>query len=226
MWSLNHEIMEINLQAQIREAQEKLPADVIAGVVYGPGFTNKNLKFKRLELEKVFAAAGESNLITLNIEGDKPLSVLVKDIQRDNQRGLINHIDLYKVDMSKKIVTNIPLHFSGESKAVKELGGMLDKNMHEIEVECLPKDLIDHIEVDISGLLTFEDVIKVKDLKVPANIQVMAHDSEVVALVLEPRVEVEPTPAPVAAPVATDKKDEKGGDKGDKKDEKKSSDKK
>mgnify|MGYP001764461824 CR=1 FL=1 len=157
--------MDITLQAQNRESKEKVAADMISGVIYGPGFANKSLKFKKNEFDKVFETAGESNLITLNIEGEKPLSVLVKDVQRDSLKGFIIHVDLYKVDMSKKIVTHIPLHFSGESKAVKELGGMLDKNLHEIEVECLPNDLVDHIEVDISVLNTFDDVIEVKNLK-------------------------------------------------------------
>lgn len=191
--------MELKLQAEKRVRNEKLPADSLAAVLYGKGVTNQSLKIKRLAFEKVFAAAGESNLIDLDY-GDGGAKVLVKDVQHDVLKHVPTHVDFYQVNMKEKITTEIPLHFNGEAKAVRELGGMLMKEVHGIEVECLPGDLVDHIEVDISSLNTFDDVIRISDLALPKGFRLLHNNPEdVVAMVVEPKAE-EPAPAAEAAP--------------------------
>jgi len=189
--------MEIKLAAQKREKNEKLGKDVVPAVVYGKGMESQSLQVKRSELEKAFKTAGESNLITLDF-GAGPIKVLVKETQRDVLKGFFTHIDFYQVNMKEKIKTEIPLHFIGEAKAIKELGGVLIKDMDAVEVECLPGDLVDHIDVDISVLNTYEDAIRLHDLKIPAGLTLLSHDG-MVAAVREPRVEVV---EPVAAPAA------------------------
>jgi large subunit ribosomal protein L25 len=214
--------MDIKLSAQARAKGEKLSKDFVAGVLYGKGVENRMLKVKRVEFEKTFKAAGESNLITLEL-GGAPIKVLVKETQRDVIKGFFTHVDFYQVNMKEKIKTEIPLHFIGEAKAIKELGGVLINDMDSVEVECLPGDLVDHIDVDISVLNTYDDAIRLHDLKIPAGLTLLSHDG-MVAVVREPRVEVEEpvVAAPVegaaegAAPVegaapATDKK--AGGEK-------------
>ncbi|MFA5024348.1 MAG: 50S ribosomal protein L25 [Patescibacteria group bacterium] len=183
--------MELKLQASQRVKNEKLDADFVPAVLYGKGIANQTLKIKRVDFDKVFAAAGESNLINLDF-GQGNVKVLVKDLQRDVVKGFFSHIDFYQVNMKEKITTEIPLHFKGESKAVKELGGMLMREVQEIEVECLPSDLIDHIDVDISSLVTFADIIKISDLSLPVGFKLMHHHAEdIVAMVVEPKVEEE-----------------------------------
>jgi len=185
--------MDIKLTAQKRVPQEKLAKDFLPAVMYGKGVINENLKLKRSEFEKTFKAAGESNLITLDF-GSGPVKVLVKETQRDVLKGFLTHVDFYQVNMKEKIKTEIPLHFVGEPKAVKELGGVLIKDMSSVEVECLPGDLVDHIDVDISGLNTYADAIRLHDLKIPAGLTLLLRSNEMVAAVREPRVEVEETP--------------------------------
>ncbi len=210
--------MEIKLSAQTREKNEKLPADVIPGVLYGKGVENKSLKIKKVEFEKAFSDAGESNLISLDL-GTGAVKVLVKDIQRDVLKHTFTHVDFYQVNMKEKITAEIPLHFIGESKAIKELGGVLIKDMDHLEVECLPGDLADHIDVDIAVLKTFDDAIRINDLVLPQGITAASHTNEMIAAVREPKVEAEPTPvvaeavpaagAPAAgAPAAGVKKEE------------------
>ena len=205
--------METKLSAQLREKNEKLEADFIPGVIYGKGVENKNLKIKKVEFEKAFAKAGESNLIDLDF-GSGAVKVLVKDIQREVLKGTFSHIDFYQVNMKEKITTEIPLHFIGEAKAIKELGGVLIKDIDHLEVECLPGDLVDHIDVDISVLNTFEDGIRINDLNLPKGIVPTSHTNDMVAAVKEPKVEEEPTPAAAetapaaAAPAAGEKKEE------------------
>lgn len=197
--------MDLKLNAQLREKNEKLSADSLAAVLYGKGVNNQSLKLKKTDFDKVFKVAGESNLITLNF-GKEDIKVLVKDIQRDALKNFVTHVDFYQVNMKEKITTEIPLHFVGESKAIKELGGVLIKDIDAVEVECLPGDLVDHIDVNISVLNTFEDAIRLDDLALPKGLVLAHHHSnEVVAAVIEPKVEEEPAveaPAAAATPAA------------------------
>ena len=192
--------MEIKLTAESREKNERLGVDLIPGVLYGKGVENKSLKIKKVDFEKAFAVAGESNLISLD-SGSGAVKVLVKDIQRDVLKHTFTHVDFYQVNMKEKITAEIPLHFIGESKAIKELGGVLIKDMDHLEVECLPGDLVDHIDVDISVLKTFDDAIRINDIALPKDVATVSHTNEMIAAVREPKVEAEPTPV-VAAEVA------------------------
>jgi large subunit ribosomal protein L25 len=92
--------------------------------------------------------------------------------------------------MKEKVTTEIPFEFVGEAKAVRELGGMLMREMDSIKVECLPSDLVDHIDVDLSVLATFDDVITVADLALPAGFELKRNNPEdLVAKVIEPKVQ-------------------------------------
>jgi large subunit ribosomal protein L25 len=193
--------MELKLTAQSREPQEKLSPDFVPAVLYGKGVVNKNLKVKKIDFEKAFAKAGESNLIELDL-GGSAAKVLVKDYQKDAIKGFFTHVDFYQVNMKEKITAEIPLHFVGESKAIKELGGALIKDMDTLEVECLPGDLVDHIDVDISVLRTYDDAIRVNDLPLAEGLVLVHHTSEVVAAVMAPKVEEEPVAPAVEAAAA------------------------
>ena len=200
--------MEAKLQAEKRDKNEKLSPDFIPAVLYGKGIESQSLKLKRVDFEKTFAIAGESNLINLDF-GQGAVKVLVKDSQRDVLKYTFSHVDFYQVNMKEKITTEIPLHFVGESKAVKELGGMLMKSINELEVECLPSDLVDHMDVNISVLSTFDDVIKIGDLILPTGFKLLHNNPEdVIAMVVEPKVEVEEEKPVEAAPVVEEKKEE------------------
>lgn len=189
--------MEIKLTAYLREKGEKIGPDFVPAVIYGKNVENKSLKVKKAELEKAFRSAGESNLINLEI-GSEISKVLVKDTQNDVLKGFFTHVDFYQVNMKDKVHAEIPLHFIGESKAVKELGGALMKDIDALEIECLPGDLVDHIDIDISILNSFEDAIRVNDIVLPAGMKLVNHTNEVVAAIREAKVEVE---AAVVAPV-------------------------
>ena len=120
-----------------------------------------------------------------------PTKVIIQDIQRHPLSNAIIHADLHQVKMTEKLRAEIMLHFVGESVAVKELGGVLVKNLDHIKVETLPADLVSEIAVEISSLKTFDDVIHVKDLAVPKGITVLDKEDEVVVLVTPPRSEEE-----------------------------------
>lgn len=199
----------LKLEAQKRDKAENIKTMIktgfIPGVVYGPHLkANKLVKAPINDLRKLIAAAGESTLIDLLVDGKAEGKVLIKEEQRDAVRDTLTHIDFYEVDMSKEIHTEIPLHFIGESKAVKELAGALIRSINEIEVRCLPTDLVNHIDVDISVLTSFDDVIKIHDLKLPKGIKLAHETDDVVATVAEPKAEevFETAPAAGAAEAA------------------------
>ncbi|MFA5420414.1 MAG: 50S ribosomal protein L25 [Patescibacteria group bacterium] len=208
--------MDLKLKAEKRERKEKLENDFVAGVIYGPSSEPESLKLNRNEFVKVYKVAGESNLIELDFNGKK-VNVLVKDTQKHQTKDNFIHIDFYEVDMTKTITTEIPLNFVGESKAVKALGGLLVKNMDELSVECLPLDLVDHVDVDISVLDEIGKSIHVEDISISSKIKVFNNPRDLVASIIEQKdeddkktevaeVKVDDSKKKESAPSSTDKK--------------------
>lgn len=183
--------MEMKLTGSIREEREKVGEDLVPAVLYGRNVANINLKINRVELDKMVKEAGESNLISLTYGDSAPVKVLIKEIQRHSVNGRLQHVDFFQVNMAEKITTEIPLEFVGESKAVRELSGLLVRNIDALEVECLPNDLVSHIEVDISVLATFDDEIRVSDIKLAKGLELLTDAESIVALVMPPRTEAE-----------------------------------
>lgn len=190
------------------KAKKVRDSGFIPGVIYGGKAESLSIKVKDLDFNRVFAMAGESHLIDLIVDGASTTKVIVKDVQKNYLSGRISHVDFYQVDMKKKISTAIPLHFIGESKAVKELGGTLVKNIDELEIECLPESLVDYIEVNLSSLENFHDAIKMSDIKLPAGMELASEADEIVAAVLEQAKEE--VKAPVAEAAPTEVKAEEG----------------
>ncbi len=195
--------MEFKLSAENRAKKEKLSHDIMAGVLYGRGLEARSIKLNYNAFVKIFNEAGESNIITLSLDG-KDYPVLVKSTQKDVLKSNYIHVDFYQVNMKEKVKAEIPLEFVGESKAVKEMSGVFLANIDELSVECLPADLVDHIDVDISGLVAYGDMIRLKDLNLPLGMEIMHHEAnEVVCVVDEPKkVEAEPE-ATIAAGAAS-----------------------
>ena len=191
----------VSLDAQQRDIIGKKVKTIRAqgvtpAVLYGHGIENILLSIPTKTLEKVYKQAGESTLLDLTVDGKDQRKVIIQDIQYDNVKGNIIHIDLHEVKMTEILTTEIPLKFIGESKAVKELAGVFVANMDHLKVECLPGDLVREIEVDISVLVDFESAIHIKDIKTPKGIEVLDNGDEVVAVATPPRAEEEVVAAP------------------------------
>jgi large subunit ribosomal protein L25 len=192
----------LSLAAEIREVSGKKVHNLrteglIPAVLYGHKTENKNLVVKVIEFAKTFEAAGESTLIDLKVGQEKPVTVLIHDVQHDHLSNQIIHVDFYQVRMDEKITATVHLKLLGEAPAVKELGGILVTSMEHLEIKCLPGDLIKEIVVDLSGLKSFGDKILVKDLQVSDKVEVLAPAEASVISVAQPRMEEE---APAAAP--------------------------
>lgn len=163
----------------------------LPSVIYGRGVENVNLKVDAKTFSEVLAhSSSESILINLDIEGEGNRSVFLKTIQHDALTGHPIHVDFLAVNDKTEITANIPVNLIGESKGVKA-GGILEQYAHTIEIICLPKDLPDFIEKDVSGLDT-GDSLHISDLDLPAGAKathagdvVVAHVGKPAALVSE-----------------------------------------
>lgn len=162
----------------------------IPSVLYGRNFSPISIIVDKKDLLKVLQHASESTIIDLDAQKDN-FKALIRDIQKDPVTDDILHVDFYKVDMNQEIQTEIPLKFIGVSPAVAELEGNFITNKDAIKVECLPDKLVGEIVIDISSLKTFEDLIHIKDLPVPAGINVLEEEDDIVAQVTPPLSEEE-----------------------------------
>lgn len=162
----------------------------VPAVVYGHGFKPLSIQVPLKDFERVYAEAGESTVVYLNVNGqDHP--TIIHDIVRDAVNDKFLHADFYKVRLDEKIHAKIQLNFIGESSAVKGLGGILVKNMSEIEVGGFPQDLPHQIDVDISDLTELRSHIQIKDLPISSKLEVKAEPEAIVALIQEPISEEE-----------------------------------
>lgn len=176
--------MTITLPITLRDKSIKLETlrknGEVPAVVYGANQESLSVSMEAKVFDKVVKEAGESTIIELT--GLKnPLEVLIKEVDFNPIKGQINHVDFYVVDKGKEMTTHVTLHFSGEAPAEKT--GLINKVMHEIEVTCLPKDLPNHLDVDLSLLVEVGSKILVKDLLVAKGVKINAHDDDVVVIV-------------------------------------------
>lgn len=131
--------------------------------------------------------AGLNTLIDLELEGARE-KVLVKSLQREPVNGAFVHADFYRVDLSRKVTVAVPMHFIGRPVGVELEGGILDHPVRELEIECLPMEIPEFIEVDVSEL-ALNQALHVSDVSLPGGVQVKSDASLTVAIVAPPRVE-------------------------------------
>ena len=161
---------------------------ILPAVLYGPKIKNLSIEIDFKEFENIYKEAGESSLILLQIDNDE-FSVLIHEVKKGPLTGKPIHADFYQPILTEEVEATVSIVFEGEALAVKELGGTLVREISEIEVKALPKNLPHEIKVDINGLKTFDDEILVKDLKLPENVIIERDKNDIVALVIPPEIE-------------------------------------
>lgn len=186
-------ILDVKTRDEGVKAKDLLASDIIPVEFYGKGVENKSLQVDYQAFRRIFRVAGSNTVISLNIDdGKEKVDVLVHEVDYHPVTDKMVHVDLYKVKMDEFIYTGIPIVLSGVAPAVKELGGTLMHSMEEVEVKCLPGDLISTIEVNVESLVDFNTYIRVKDLQVPETIELVSDPEDVVVMAVPPRVEEEP----------------------------------
>jgi len=171
---------------------------VLPGVVFGLHKDSANVQVDLREFEKGYRRWGNTTLVTLEglTDGEQP--ALIHDVTRSTLNGQLLHVDFLRVSLTEKVHADVPIHFVGESPAVKG-GAVLVHAKSEVGVEAFPQDIPHAIEVDISGLLEIDDSIYVRDLKVDTTkVEIQDDGDDLLVRVVPVRIEEE-APAPAAA---------------------------
>ncbi len=189
---------KIKLSVNARE--EKTPNQLrreakIPATIYGLGETSKSVQVDEKEFSRLPAAAFSHIVELEGANGGKPVSVLIRHVQRKASTNKILNVEFYKVRLDHKITVIVPLKFVGTAPGVTK-GGQLQENHMEAEIECLPNDIPDEIEVDLSKLEEIDDAIHFGDLKISDKIKILNAHDDIVAKIAEIREAIE---EPVAA---------------------------
>lgn len=185
------------IAADIRDTNQKTSeirkSRKVPGVVYGKTQEPISLVLDSSEFLRLHRKAGESNIINLKV-GKLDLEVLVHQTQKHPVLGEFTHVDFYAITRWEKLTTNIHFNFIGESPAAKE-GMLIQEVIKEIEVSCLPRDLTDHFDVDLSTIVAEGDTIKVSDLGLDSEkYEISINDDDVIVTCSVPKVVVEEEP--------------------------------
>jgi large subunit ribosomal protein L25 len=167
----------IGREVKFLRRQGILPANI-----YGKKIKSLAVQLTAKSFLPVLKEVGETSLLELKVEGEeKTRPVLIHAVQFHPLSGEPLHADFYEVDLKEKVTTKVPVELIGESPAIKEKIGILIQPLSEVEVEALPADLPEKIEVDISGLKAIDDVVLVENIKVGEAIKILTEGQEVLA---------------------------------------------
>ena len=187
---------KIVLDAQVRTQTGKKvkflrKEGYIPAVIYGRDIDTLPISLKQRETTLLFNKISGSTILTIHVDG-KEHATLVREVQRDYLKNELLHVDLQAVSLKEKLRTHVSLTLVGKAPVLENFEALIVSGIDQIEVECLPQDLVDTIEVDISLLAAIGDAIYVKDLPKLANVEVLTDMEELVAVANAVKEEVEP----------------------------------
>jgi len=188
---LKAEIRDIHTRPELVRKAGRVPA-----VFYGKKEASTPISIAKVDFLKIWREAGESSVVTLETPSGTKES-LIQDVDVDPVTGAPRHADFYVFEKGHRVEVELPIEFTGTSPAVKELGGVLVKVLHELKIEAMPKDLPHNIQVEISTLANFGDQILARDIILPTGVALRENSEEVIALVSAPREEKEEETAPI-----------------------------
>jgi large subunit ribosomal protein L25 len=200
---------EITVAAEARasrgknEARRTRRAGMIPGVVYGAYKDPVPVAVNPRQISQILhSRTGHNTIFNLSIQGGETTPVMVVDGQHDPIRGNLLHVDLKRIDLSKRIRVSVPVNTHGEPPGVKQQGGLLEVITREIEIECLPDEIPEHFMVDVGELMIGQSK-RASDIAMAGSMKLISSPDSVIAHVITIKVVAEPTPAEaVAAPTA------------------------
>lgn len=163
---------------------------MIPAVIYGHS-EPVSISISAHEFEKKFHSVSENTIINLNVEEDKKYDVLVKDYQEDMIKNRILHIDFYEIERGKILRTHVPVHLEGVPQGVRE-GGIIENQLHEVEIECLPKDIPEFFTLDISALQV-GDALHVSDIPVSESVKILTPVEQSIVVITTMKVSLTET---------------------------------
>jgi len=175
----------VGKQVKALRREGKLPA-----VIYGRHTDPVNVNLDAHAASVALAKVTSSSLVTIDVEGTEH-TALVREKQRDYIKNRLLHVDFLAVSLTEKLRTSVPVHFVGLSLAVKDFNAVMVHNLEELEVECLPADLPERIDVDISVLNRPGEGIRLRDVHVSDNVRLLGDPDTMVAVATFAKVEEE-----------------------------------
>ena len=188
---------------------------ILPANIYGKKIKSKALQVDLKEFEKLYKEVGETSVVDLKIKGEKKTRpILIHNLQIHPVTDLPLHADFRQISLKEKTTVEVPVELIGEAPAEKEGIGILVTLLDNLEVEALPSDLPEKLEVDISNLKVIDDVIRVTDIKVDRKkIKILASKNEIVAKIESLAKEEEVAPAEEAAVEEAPAEEVKPGEK-------------
>ena len=158
----------------------------IPGVIYGTGMVPQKINIDEKALHQLVMTKGEGGLLSLEINNNT-YNAMIKELQRDAIKGTLLHVDLLQVSLKDKIETKVSIVLKGNPEGLKE-GGVLQQQLRELEIKCLPTDIPDSLEVDITNLKVGDNITAGE---LSFDVEILNSPEEVIATVLAPRLVVE-----------------------------------
>ena len=155
----------------------------IPGVIYGTGMVPQKINIDEKALHQLVMTKGEGGLLSLEINNNT-YNAMIKELQRDAIKGTLLHVDLLQVSLKDKIETRVSIVLTGNPEGLKE-GGVLQQQLRELEIKCLPTDIPDSLEVDISNLKVGDNITAGE---LSFNVEILNSPGEVIATILAPRL--------------------------------------
>ena len=180
-------------------------AGMVPAVVYGAYKDAVSISVDPKSIQKILRSkTGHNTIFNLNVEGVETTPVMVVDGQYDPIRSNLLHVDLKRIDLTKRIRVSVPVVTHGEAKGIKLQGGLLEVVAREVEIECLPDEIPEHFTVDVTELMIGQSQ-RASDIPMTGSMKLLSPPEAVIAHVVIVKVVEEPTPAAAvdaAAPVA------------------------
>jgi large subunit ribosomal protein L25 len=193
------------LEAQPRAAGTKNDArrvrrqGKVPGVLYGAGENALPVSLDPRQISRILhSQTGHNSIFDLTLEGGKATKAMIVDWQYEPLKGALLHVDLKRIAMDQKLRVRVPIVLKGEAEGVKTQGGILEQNLRELEIECLPADIPTSIETDVSHLV-FGTVLRVSDLPHHDKLKVVTESNQMVAHIITIKEEVAVAPEVAAA---------------------------
>lgn len=204
-------IQNVSLEAEVRTDRGKNAArrfrreGRIPGVIYGSGGESLAVAVDPRKIEDILRLeTGRNTIFSLGVRGAETAgAVMIKELQRDPLAGALLHIDLVRVDLNREVTVNVPVRLHGTPEGVKTDGGLLEFVLREVEVECLPTDIPEHIDVDVTGLRLNQHVT-VADLPRTEKFKILDDPEASVVAIMPPKAEAAPVEAEAAETAAAE----------------------
>ncbi len=179
-------------------------AGQLPGVIYGHNLTPTPITMDAHSAGRIIPRLTSSSIVTIDLEGTS-IPALVREKQKNYIKGTYTHIDFQAISLTEAIRAEVSLHFHGLAPAIKEYSAAIVNNLDSIEVEALPSDLPERIEVDLSVLAKIGDAIHVRDLVIPAGVTLLSDVDIMVAVATATHEDAEAVAAEVAEPEVIEK---------------------